>query len=190
MTTLDTSQSLRINVVGTSASGKSYFARQLARRLGCPHIEMDLLFWGPDWQPVPDELFIERLEQAISEPNWVLDGNYNRTKAVKYRRVNTVIWLDYSLPRTLARAVKRATNRVWTRRELWPGTGNRESFRRSFLSRESIILWTLQTYYSNRRRYLGNMRDPDLAHINFVQLRSPKQANQLLQSLHTSIAPD
>ncbi len=66
---------------------------------------------------------------------------------------------------------------------LWPGTGNRESFRRSFCSRESIILWTLKTWRQNRRRYLADMQDPQYRHIRFVRVRSPRQAEALLREL-------
>jgi len=36
----------KINLVGTSESGKSHFNQLLAYRLASDHIEMDQLFWG------------------------------------------------------------------------------------------------------------------------------------------------
>ncbi|MDW1988695.1 AAA family ATPase, partial [Vibrio sp. 811] len=35
----------RINVIGSSGSGKSTFAKALAQKLDVTHIEMDKLFW-------------------------------------------------------------------------------------------------------------------------------------------------
>lgn len=136
---------MNINVVGTSGSGKSTLARRLAHRLGLPWIELDRLYWRPNWQGTPDEAFFAAIAAATASPGWVLDGNYNRSRGVKWREVDLVIWLDYGLWRTLRQAVWRAASRAWRQQELWPGTGNRESFRRSFCSRESIILWTLKT---------------------------------------------
>ncbi|MCP6571019.1 (d)CMP kinase, partial [Klebsiella pneumoniae] len=48
---------MNINVVGTSGSGKSTLARRLAHRLGLPCIELDRLYWRPNWQGAPDEAF-------------------------------------------------------------------------------------------------------------------------------------
>jgi hypothetical protein len=55
----------RINVVGTSCSGKATMARELAARLALPHVEFDALFWGPEWTPVPGEMFRQRLTDAL-----------------------------------------------------------------------------------------------------------------------------
>ncbi|WP_262355798.1 shikimate kinase, partial [Klebsiella pneumoniae] len=48
---------MNINVVGTSGSGKSTLARRLAHRLELPWIELDRLYWRPNWQGAPDEAF-------------------------------------------------------------------------------------------------------------------------------------
>ena len=46
-----------INVIGTTGSGKSTFARKLARQLELTPIEMDDLFWLDDWQEPTDGVF-------------------------------------------------------------------------------------------------------------------------------------
>ncbi len=38
----------RIVVVGTTGSGKTTLAAQLALIAGCPHIELDALHWEPN----------------------------------------------------------------------------------------------------------------------------------------------
>ncbi|CAI0827992.1 shikimate kinase [Serratia ficaria] len=175
---------MKINVVGTSGSGKSTLARKLAEKLAVPYIEMDRLYWRPDWQGTPDIEFFPRVEQALAEAGsgWVLDGNYTRTQAITWREVDWVVWVDYGFCRTLYQAVRRAIRRAATRAELWPGTGNRESFRRSFFSRDSIILWTFRTYRENRVKYLAEMRRAE-GKVRFIRLRSPRHAAAFLQSL-------
>jgi GTPase SAR1 family protein len=137
---------MKINVIGTSGSGKSTLSRRLAAQLNVPYIEMDRLYWLPEWQGRSDEDFYALLEETLNAtPGWVLDGNYNRSRPIKWRDVDLVIWLDYGFWRTLRQAVLRVIRRAWQGKELWPGTGNTESFRRAFLSRESILIWTLKT---------------------------------------------
>ncbi|MDF7760629.1 shikimate kinase [Kosakonia cowanii] len=174
---------MRINIIGTSGSGKSTLGKRLARQLDVPYIDMDTLYWRPDWQGTPDEELYARLEQILQQPGWVLDGNYNRSREIKWRNVDLIIWIDYSFWRTLRQAVLRAIKRAWHKKELWPGTGNRESFRRAFLSRESIILWTIKTWRSNRLRYAQDMADPRYQHLRFVRLTSPQQADEFLATL-------
>ncbi|MEN0614878.1 AAA family ATPase [Klebsiella indica] len=174
---------MKINVVGTSGVGKSTLARRLAQELSLPYIEMDVLYWLPQWQGTPDDLFFAKLAAATAGPGWVLDGNYNRSRPVKWRDVDLVVWVDYGFWRTLRQAVSRAVSRAFHQQELWPGTGNRETFRRSFFSRESIILWTLKTWRKNRQRYQADMFDPQYQHIRFVRLRNQQQAEALVREL-------
>ncbi|MDX6914385.1 adenylate kinase [Pectobacterium carotovorum] len=183
---------MRVNIIGTSGSGKSTLARRLSEKLAIPYVEMDALFWLKDWQERTDVDFFHCLESALEPDSWVLDGNYNRTRDIKWRNVDVVIWVDYSFSRTLLQAVRRASLRAWRKEELWSGTGNKESFLRSFLSRDSIILWTIKTYSRNRKRYLADLADPCYRHIRFITLRSPRECEIFLQhfpkEIHTHSA--
>nr|WP_238484659.1 AAA family ATPase [Rahnella bonaserana] len=178
------SLAVKVNVIGTSGSGKSTLARGISQKLNIPYIELDALFWRADWQGTPDEQFFARLEEKMAaSDSWVIDGNYKRTQPVKWRNIDLIVWVDYSFGRTLFQAVKRAATRAWGGQEIWPGTGNYETFRKSFFSRESIILWTLKTYRKNRRQYEALLRDPAWQHVRFVRLRSPQQTEVFLSDL-------
>lgn len=174
----------KINVVGTSGSGKSTFSRILATKLSYPHLEMDAMFWKPDWQESSDEEFFTALKSCLSQDKWVLDGNYNRTVDIKWADVDHVIWIDYPFPRTIYQAIKRALIRSITKTELWDKTGNIETFRKSFFSRNSIIIWTLKTYKRNRIRYKEMLNDPKYNHIEFVRLTSPIMAKKFIDELN------
>src|SRR5688572_18091644 len=102
----------RINVVGTSCSGKTTIARDLARRLDMPHVELDALFWGPDWTPVPTVHFRARLASALAQDRWVADGGYAPVRDITWERVDTIIWLDYPLRTVLARWARRTVARI------------------------------------------------------------------------------
>jgi adenylate kinase family enzyme len=175
----------RINVIGTSGSGKSTFARKLSSKLGAPYFELDAIFWKPNWTEPTDEELFAKLREALDRPAWVLDGNYSRTNSIKWEKADMVIWLDYSFRRTLLQAVTRAIRRAWTKEELWAGTGNRESFRGSFLSRKSIIWWTIRQHAPTREKNLRLIADSQkpggkYAHVKFVRLTSHRDADRFL----------
>ncbi|MCB8888693.1 adenylate kinase [Vreelandella malpeensis] len=176
---------MKINVVGTSGSGKSTLSKRLAEALNVPHIALDQLFWRPNWQETPDDEFFPELEAALADAadGWVLDGNFNRTRAIKWREVDMIVWLDYGFWRTFRQSFQRAVMRIVTRRELWPGTGNRETFRKTFLSRDSILLWMLTYWRSQRRRYLLDTMNLRYRHIQIVRLTSHSEAEFLIERL-------
>lgn len=173
----------KINVVGTSGSGKSTFSKRLAEILNAPYVEMDKIFWGPNWYFPSDKEFFSNLKNSLVSDRWVLDGNYTRSIPIKWENVDVVIWLDYPFAKTLFRAVKRAFRRSLRKEELWAGTGNRESFKRSFFSKDSIILWTIKTHGQVRQRYQSLMADPKFSHIKFIRLRSDAEAEAYLANL-------
>lgn len=171
---------MKINIIGTSGSGKSTFGRKLAENLSLPFLEMDAIFWGPDWTSPDDKELFSKLTSALEGENWVLDGNYTRTLPIKWDNIDIVIWLDFSFLRTLYQAVTRAFARIITREEIWPGTGNRETFGKLF-SRDSIILWTLKSYRRNRKKNAGYIQSDKYKHIKFIRLKSPGQAEKFLR---------
>ena len=171
----------RVAVVGTSGSGKTTLARRLSERLGIPHVELDALHWEPNWTPAEPEVFSERTAQALSGPTWVTDGNYSQVRSIVWSRADTVVWLDFSLPVVMGRMLRRTVRRLVTREELW--NQNRENLAGAFLSRDSIILWALQTYRRRRREYPVLLSKPEHAHLKVVHLRSPRKAQRWLESL-------
>ena len=174
----------RIVVIGNSAAGKSTLARELSAVLGLPRIELDELFWAPGWQPKPAPVVRELVLQATAGPAWVADGNYGSVRPVLWPRANVIVWLNYSLPRVFWRGLRRTVRRWWHREELWHG--NRESFRRSFLSRESILVWILSTHRRRVRDFRRLQSDPQYAGVRWLEFSTPKQADAWLRALQRS----
>lgn len=171
-----------INVVGTSAAGKSTLSKAIAGTLGLGYIELDNLFWQDNWQQSCDEAFFEAIEQAQAQypKGYVIDGNYTRSIPVKWRQIDTVIWLDLPFSQNLRRAIRRAVSRAWYQQPLWSNSNNRESFKQLF-SRDSIVWWMIKTHRKNQRHYQKLMRlNPNL---NWIHLQSTQQVEQFLTSL-------
>ncbi len=65
----------RIVIIGRTGSGKTTLARELAAVLGVPHVELDSLYFEPDFSTVSLEVLRERTREAIAGDRWVTDGN-------------------------------------------------------------------------------------------------------------------
>lgn len=170
----------RINVIGTSGSGKSYFSHRLAQKLDFPCIEMDAVFWLPNWEHLETEDFLIKLQALMEQEVWVLDGNQSKTNSLKWQYVDTVIWLDYSFFHTFKQIFMRSFKRSWSKQEIWEGTGNKESFRRNFFSSESVILWMLQNYWKTKHKYAKLFASELANNVTLVRFKSPKQAELFL----------
>ena len=171
----------RVVVVGTSCSGKTTLARQLSRVLGAPHVELDGIHWMPGWQLRPVDEVRRMVGAAAAAERWVMDGNYSAVRDIVWGRATTVVWLNYPFRVVLWRALSRTTRRVITREELF--SGNREGFRQSFLSRDSIILWAITSHGQIRRKYRRILDDGDFPHLRVIELRGPAEAEELVASL-------
>jgi adenylate kinase family enzyme len=168
----------RVAVVGTSCVGKTTFARKLSTCLGVCHIELDALFWQPEWVERPVSEFKLLIEQETSVDHWVADGNYSPVRDIVLGRATDIIWLNYSFPLVLSRALSRTVSRILTREELF--SGNRESLRQSFFSRDSILFWVLKTFRRNRVKYVSLKSSDEWRHLKFREFWHSSEASAFL----------
>lgn len=184
--TLGKLQGRRIAIIGNSGSGKSTLGRSLSMRLGIPHVELDALNWQAGWIALsmeePDR-WARVVAEAVASDQWITDGNYSKGALPQILpRATDVIWLDYSRTVIMARVIRRSFLRAISGQELWPGTGNREDFRR-WLQRDHPIRWTWDTYSSGNERREARFASPELAHARKHRLRTPKETRRWLQQI-------
>jgi adenylate kinase family enzyme len=155
----------------------------VARRLGVPHVELDALAWGPNWTLVPIDVFKGRVARATEGDAWVIDGNYadRGARDLVWPRADTVIWLDPPLGAILLRLFRRAVRRSRSGEELWPGTGNRETLRNQFLSRDSLFWWAIKTHRRRKRELPLILARPEHAHLTVHRFRRPQDADAWLE---------
>jgi adenylate kinase family enzyme len=168
----------KIHVRGTTGSGKSTFAAELAQRLGVKHIELDALHHGPNWAQPTAEEFRERVVAAIAAaPNgWVIDGNYDsKLGSLVEDAADAIVWIDPPFHTVIIRLLTRTLHRVWHDVELW--NGNRESLRTAFWGRDALIWWTVRAYFRHRRLWAGR---------GYIRLRSERAKRAWLEQAVTA----
>jgi len=171
----------RISVIGTSGSGKTTFANELAGILRIPHVELDVLYWEAGWEPAPRDVFRSRVREAVGADRWVVDGNYSTSaRDLVWERADTIVWLDFSFAVTLGRVLRRTLYRLVTGEECC--NGNRERLGTA-LSRDSVIMWTLQSYKRHRVEYPFLLAVQEQQGAQTVRLHSPGEADRWLARL-------
>ena len=178
----------RIAVYGPSGSGKTTFAGELATKLGLPCLELDAVFHArPNWQNLPGEEFRQAVRDFLSSNSagWVVEGNYRRVRDIVLAEAETAIWLDPPFAQVYWQLATRTLTRTFTKAELWGG--NRETFRQTFFSRDSMLVWGVTAWGPGRRsvRRALSMRG---SAVRVYHLRTRGQVSYLLENVQAVAA--
>ncbi|MBI9031896.1 adenylate kinase [bacterium] len=139
---------MKISIRGVSCSGKTTLAKLIAKELGIPHIELDELFWLPNWEQRALHEFLNLVQDKLEKDSWVMDGNYSKVYNNLKIQYDYQIWLDYSLLKILLRYFKRTFDRVFFKRKIC--NGNTETIR-SLFSSDALLIWIFKTYWKRKR---------------------------------------
>src|SRR5258706_2253246 len=173
----------RIVIVGSTGSGKSTLAGKLAEKLALDYIELDALYWEPDWIGAPNDVFRARVAQATRAPRWALAGNYSATRDIAWSRAEAVLWLDYPFLTVFQRLLRRTWRRWRTQEELW--NGNRERMRIQIMlwSDDSIFNWLVKSYPRHRREYPKLFLRPEHQHLKILRFETPAETQAWLDNI-------
>jgi energy-coupling factor transporter ATP-binding protein EcfA2 len=170
----------RILILGGTGSGKTTLARELAAALQVPHVELDSLYFGPEFSTAPLPLLRERTSAAIAGDRWVTDGNKQAVRDLVWPRADTIVWLDYPLGVRLWRLAKRARGRTSVLAAAAAETGRKTALPGQLLAAARGVLTALRSHAGQRREYPRMFAEPANEHLAVVRLRSPRATRQWL----------
>ena len=177
----------RVVVYGPAGSGKTTIAGKIARAIGVPHIELDAIFWLPEWVSKSWEQFREDVSIALNNNpgGWVCDGNYSHVRDLILPMADTVVWLRLPFRVVFWQLLRRTVIRSRSGELLWGY--NRESWRKAFLSRDSLLLYVIRKWRRHRRLIERDIREiPNQASV--IMLRSIEEIEDFLTSLDSKVA--
>ena len=166
----------RVLVAGVSGVGKTTLAGRIAAITQGPQTEIDALFHGPAWTPLPE--FLADVRSLIRTDSWTTEWQYDAARPLLAESADLLVWLDLPFIRvTLPRLLGRTIRRRRSREELW--NGNREAPLWTVLTdREHIVRWAIRT----RRTYQAAVPGALLEYPNLivVRLRSKQEVEEWL----------
>lgn len=168
----------RIAVAGTSGAGKTTLCTELEKITGFPRVEIDGLYWGPDW--TPRETFDDDVERFTAQPRWIIELQYRAVRPLIASRADTVLWLDYGTPLKMQRLIRRTLSRRIRGTELWNGNIE-QPLSRIFTDRDHIIRWGWRT--RNKLKPVIPTLEERFEGLTVVRLRSPRETKRWLQGL-------
>jgi adenylate kinase family enzyme len=173
----------RILVLGVTGSGKSTLAEQLAEKLQLDLIELDAIYWQPNWTPLSDDEFRTRADESTRPQRWIMAGNYRRVRDICWPRAEAAVWLDYSLWTVFWRLTFRTFRRWWKKELLW-GT-NYESLGNHFKlwSDESLWHWLFKTYWKQKREYAKLFTQPQYSHLQVFRFKTQHETDKWFAKL-------
>ena len=144
----------RIVIQGATGSGKTTLADRLGEALGIGVLHLDNIRHERGWDSVPWDEMRERMEAwlAVHPEGWVAEGNYTRVNDVTVSRADTLISLDVPWRVSFLRLFKRTVARAIDQKPLYNEDGPHESWRLTFLSRKSILLWSITNHQTRKRK--------------------------------------
>lgn len=171
-------------IVGSTGVGKSTLAKELSSILGVEHIELDSMYWFPDWTHREYDDFCSMVEQRIQADAWVADGNYHVSRDMIWKAADTVIWLDYPLATIFWQLWRRTWRRWWQKELLWGTNRERIYPHLKFWSvKDSLFAWLFTTYHRRRDEYAALIASNEYEHISVIHLRTPKEKKIWLQNI-------
>lgn len=175
----------RVVVVGSSGSGKTTVAREVAVRRGLPNLEMDSVRHANGWDSTPEAEFQRIPAEFTSQDRWVVDGNYpgHGIPEIVWPRADTFVWTDPPKRVVMSRVIRRTLTRMITGEELWHGLREPKTNLYSLDPYKNIIVWTWTRYDRIKERYERVVSDGTWDHAAVHRLQTRRDVNAFLDVL-------
>jgi adenylate kinase family enzyme len=179
----------RIVILGRTGSGKTTLARELAAARGVPHVELDSLYFGPEFSTAPLPVLRQRTSEALAGDRWVTDGNKRAVRDLVWPRADTVIWLDYPAYVSMWRLAKRARSRTAALSAEAAQTHRRARLPTQMLAAARGVLRALRSHRRLRHEYPRLLSEPANEHLAVARLRSPRATREWMARVTEAAGP-
>jgi adenylate kinase family enzyme len=168
----------RICIVGIPGAGKSTLARQVGDATGMPVVHLDQHYFEPNWKARPEDEWARIEADLLAGSDWIIDGAFATESALPL--ADTVVWLDFSRPRSMWRATRRnLRHRRTPPPDFAPGCEER-------LDRQFFQLLRYIWRYPRTQDLAARLREHE---SRVVRLRTPRDVCRWLAELGQPAGP-
>jgi len=116
----------RVLIIGNCGSGKSTLSTKLSIKTKLPVIHLDKEYWQAGWKETPKDEWEKKVAKLIRRDQYIMDGNYRGTLALRLGQADTLIYLQYPSLKCFWRVLKRIfKHHGKTRPDMHPGCPER-----------------------------------------------------------------
>lgn len=172
----------RILIIGNAGSGKTTFANRLAEKLDLPLIHLDRLYWHGDWEHLSRDEFDVILQAELEKPQWIIDGNFNRTIPHRLQYCDTVFFFDLPTALCLAGITKRIFANYGKTRADMGGECTERFDKQKFSLYRNVLTYNKQ----HRKQYYALLSGAENAKV--IVFKSRRQSKAFLENCKPSVS--
>ncbi len=159
---------MKLDIIGSVASGKTTLARELSEIYHVPFYQKDNIVWErtPNGDRKRDDKERDKLfQEIINSDNWIVEGSPRKLLRESFNKCDYIILLDIPLYKRLARTIRR-----WIRQR----TGKEE-----YNSKPTLkflyysIKWVFE-YEKDRKEIIGYLSEYGTKYKRFTTSESAK----------------
>ncbi len=165
-------------IIGCPGSGKSYLSKYFKQCMHIPLYHLDQLYWYGNWQHISKEEFIEKQEEIMKNPKWIIDGHYNHTLENRIKNTEMIIYLKLR-PSSCIKGVKYRIQHTSIREDM----------------PSSCIETTLDPHFEDCIRHFNQNNDAQIQQLNQKYLKNiltilnKKMVREIVKYLHSLNMP-
>ncbi len=167
----------RVLLIGNSGSGKSTFAKALAKKTDLPLIHIDKIYLQDNWTNMDKDEFDKILQAELEKPEWIIDGNYNRTIPYRLKYCDTVFYLDFPVLTCFISATKRTIQNYGKTRDDVHSNCPEKFDKDKMLLYKNILGYNIK----HRKKYYEMLNNAE--NVNVVIFKNRKEVNEYIREL-------
>jgi len=89
---------LKIHIIGSSGTGKTYLAERLSNKYNIPHYDLDNIYWDNSSEKYGIKTEIEKrdklLQSILKKDSWIIEGIYYKWLEQSFKNADIIYVLD------------------------------------------------------------------------------------------------